>query len=145
DVQLGSMNPNVQGVAVWNQTTGTRMNLFAADFIKVSDSRQKKNVRAISQALAHVTQLRGVIYEKHEQGTAHARRDAGRHLGFIAQEVHAILPEVVFQDSKGMYGISYTSILPLVVEAIKEQQQTIVRLQEELAVIKEGRPIAHYS
>jgi hypothetical protein len=139
DVQLGSMNPNVQNVAVWNQSTGTRMKLFAADFIKVSDSREKKNVRAISRALAQVTQLRGVIYEKHEQGTHHDSRDAGSHIGFIAQEVNAILPEVVFQDSKGMYGISYTSVIPLMVEAIKEQQQTILCLQKELEVIKGSR------
>jgi hypothetical protein len=136
------MNPNVQNVAVWNQTTGTRMTLFAADFIKVSDSRQKKNVRAISQALAQVTQLRGVIYEKHEQGTHHDSRDAGSHIGFIAQEVNAILPEVVSQDSKGMYGISYTSVIPLMVEAIKEQQQTILGLQKELEVIK-GSCLGH--
>lgn len=140
DVQLGSMNPNVQNVAVWNQSAGKRMNLFAADFIKASDSRQKKNVRAISRALAQVTQLHGVIYEKHEQGTHHDSRDAGSHIGFIAQEVNAILPEVVFQDSKGMYGISYSSVILLVVEAIKEQQQTILRLQKELEVMKESCP-----
>jgi len=142
DVQLGSMNPNVRNVAVWNQSTGTRMTLFAADFIKVSDSREKKNVRAISRALAQVTQLRGVIYEKHEQGTHHDSRDAGNHIGFIAQEVNAILPEVVFQDSKGMYGISYTSVVPLLVEAIKEQQQTILCLQKELEVMK-GSCLGH--
>ena len=35
-----------------------------------------------------------------------------------------------------MYGISYTSVIPLMVEAIKEQQQTILGLQKELEVIK---------
>ena len=98
------------------------MELVAAEFIKRSDLRQQKNVRAISQALAYVTQLRGVIYAPHEEELQRTSRGEGSHLGFIAQEVNAILPEVVYQDSKEMYGISYTSVLPLVVKAIKEQQ-----------------------
>jgi Chaperone of endosialidase len=136
DVQLGSMNPNVQNIGIWNQAASRRMTLFAADFIKVSDARQKTNIRDISHALEQVKRLRGIAFEPLEEEPQAAGAGPRQHLGFIAQEVNDILPEVVSQDSKGMYGISYTSVIPLLVEAIKEQQQHIVKLQEELAALK---------
>jgi len=51
-------------------------------------------------------------------------------LGFIAQDVNAILPEVVqHDDSVDIYGINYTEIIPVLVEAIKEQQKKIEELE----------------
>jgi hypothetical protein len=132
DVQLGSFNSNVKNVAVWNEATKTRMNLFAADFIKASDLRDKKNIQPISRALDKVLQLRGVLYEKQQNEAQVSRGHSGSQLGFIAQEVNAVLPEVVARDSKGMYGIAYTSVIPLLVEAIKEQQASIEELKKNV-------------
>lgn len=51
-------------------------------------------------------------------------------IGFIAQEVKDILPEVVlYDDSADMYGIDYSKIIPVLVEAIKEQNEMIQDLQ----------------
>jgi len=56
----------------------------------------------------------------------------GRNLGFIAQEIKEVFPEVVSQDSKGYYSVAYSNVVPVLVEAMKEQQQTIAQLQTQL-------------
>jgi len=47
----------------------------------------------------------------------------GRDIGLIAQDVEAIIPELVYTDSKGYKSLSYDKIVPVLVEAIKEQQK----------------------
>lgn len=53
-------------------------------------------------------------------------------IGLIAQEVEAILPEVVFTSLDGTKGIAYSDIVGLLVEAIKEQQTVIDEQQGRL-------------
>ncbi|MBN2543973.1 tail fiber domain-containing protein, partial [bacterium] len=92
-----------------------------------SDKRLKKNINTISNALARVEQLRGVQFEW-EDTKHHAE---GKHIGFIAQEVLPILPEVV--DRPGEYfGMQYAPITAVLVEAIKEQQDEIKSLMKQL-------------
>jgi len=45
-------------------------------------------------------------------------------VGFIAQELERVLPEAVTKDEKG-YRVAYSEVVPLLVEAIKEQQREI--------------------
>ena len=52
-----------------------------------------------------------------------------RRIGLIAQEVEEVLPEVVYTDSDGMKSVSYGSIIGLLIEAIKEQQEIIMQLK----------------
>lgn len=58
-------------------------------------------------------------------------------MGFIAQEVKDVLPEVISQDSNGFYSMSYASVVPLLVEAIKEQQKIIDELKKKTSEIDE--------
>jgi|GEM_PF-2854172 len=54
------------------------------------------------------------------------------HLGFIAQEVKEIVPEAVeYDDETGLYSMSYTALIPILVEAIKEQQKQIDALKRK--------------
>lgn len=51
------------------------------------------------------------------------RKKRKNHIGFIAQEVFQILPEVVhYDDSADIYTMDYSKMIPLLVEAVKEQQ-----------------------
>lgn len=54
------------------------------------------------------------------------------YFGFIAQEVEPIFPELVSTDENGDKFISYTEFIPLLVEAIKEQQTEIEALQTQI-------------
>ena len=92
------------------------------DVTAYSDKRLKRNIETISNPVDIVNCLRGVNYEKD-----------GRHsTGVIAQEVEEFLPEVVHTDAEGMKSVAYGNITGLLIEAIKEQQQTIENLQKQI-------------
>jgi phage baseplate assembly protein gpV len=97
-----------------------------------SDIRLKKNISTISSALDKVIHLHGVNYEWKETEN-HAE---GLQMGFIAQEVKEIIPEVV--DSNGdYYSMQYAPITALLVEAIKEQQQQMEKQQQQIEELKQ--------
>ncbi|MCK5137954.1 MAG: tail fiber domain-containing protein [Bacteroidales bacterium] len=53
-------------------------------------------------------------------------------IGFIAQDLQEYFPNLVRQDKKGFYSIDYNSLLPVLVEAIKDQQERIVELESQI-------------
>ena len=58
------------------------------------------------------------------------------HFGFIAQDFQQIFPELVQTDKDGYLCIDYIAFIPVLTEAIKEQQATIETLQEEIDQLK---------
>jgi uncharacterized protein YlxW (UPF0749 family) len=62
--------------------------------------------------------------------------DQGKQLGFVAQEIKEVLPEVVSQDSNGYYSIAYSKVIPVLVEAIKDQQQEAMEKNAEIEKLK---------
>jgi hypothetical protein len=95
-----------------------------------SDIRLKENFESIGNALDLVSQLNGLYYTwKKDAGT-----DKPRKLGFIAQEVEKVIPELVKTDSEGMKSVDYVSVVPVLVEALKHQQKQIDELKALLHV-----------
>lgn len=92
----------------------------------LSDVRLKKNVTTITNALGKVKKIRGVNYEWKDT----EKYDEGPQIGFIAQEVNKIIPEVV-DDSGEFYSMQYAPITALLVEAIKDQQKIIENLKTQ--------------
>jgi hypothetical protein len=86
-----------------------------------SDVRAKENIATIDSALDKVMALRGVYYTRKDN-------PGPRQVGVIAQEVEAILPEVVMTDSEGKKSVAYGNIVALLLEGMKEQQSTIKSL-----------------
>jgi Chaperone of endosialidase/Collagen triple helix repeat (20 copies) len=110
-------------------------NVYAA-----SDRRIKKNIVTIDNALNKVLRLRGVYYEKIKDIDAEnpQLRVNPRQLGMIAQEVDEVVPELVTYDSTtDEFGLNYAPTVGLLVEAIKEQNATIVKQQSEIDELKE--------
>jgi hypothetical protein len=101
-------------------------------FISCSDIRYKKSIASISNALDKVARLRGVSFDWRKEEFPELNFSAGRNLGFIAQEIKEVLPEVVSQDAKGYYSVAYSQVVPVLVEAIKEQQKELAATQTEL-------------
>jgi hypothetical protein len=107
-----------------------------------SDKRQKENIKNITNALEKVNKLQGVNYDYKREvfisdSIKYSSKEIDRleksrkgQIGFLAQDVYEILPEVVvYDDSTDIYGIEYDKVVPLLVEAIKEQQQQIETLK----------------
>jgi len=80
-------------------------------------------------------QLRGVNF------TWKNNPESGNQIGFIAQEVKQVVPELVSGTEgdieKGeTLSMSYGNLTPLLVEAIKEQQKIIADLQRRVALLE---------
>jgi hypothetical protein len=98
-------------------------------FVQVSDARYKTHVAPIGSALEEVLNLRGVTYDWDRERWPNRNFAAGRQIGFIAQEIEKVLPEVVYTDKDGYKSVSYANVVPVLVEAIKAQQQEIDALK----------------
>jgi len=96
----------------------------------LSDLRLKKDIKAISNALDKVKNLRGVNYKWKEPISG----EEGLQIGFIAQEVEKILPEVVRKGET--YSMQYAPVTAVLVEAVKEQQSQIESLKAEIEELK---------
>ena len=90
----------------------------SADVIAYSDRRIKENIIPITQALQKIQQLQGVYYTRKDQ------EDKSRKIGFIAQEVEEVVPEVVMTDSSEdkKKSIAYQNLTALLAQGMKEQQ-----------------------
>jgi len=97
-----------------------------------SDERVKDIIEPITDATEKVSTLRAVIgkYKTDEEGT--------RRSFLIAQDVQAVLPEAVSvkEDEIGTLGVQYTEVIPLLVAAIKEQNQLITTLTDRITALE---------
>jgi hypothetical protein len=101
-------------------------------FVNNSDARYKTNLTALPHALEAVLKLRGVAYDwRTDLPGQHFT--AQRQIGFIAQEVEQVLPELVYTDTEGYKSVAYVNVVPVLVEAIKQQhkQMTLLKTQNE--------------
>ncbi len=102
-----------------------------------SDKRYKKNITAIPGALELVQHLQGTQYEFRTDEFKNKKLSEGRQYGFIAQDMKEVLPELVRPDEEGHYAINYDGVIPVLVEAMKEQQSVIEELKKEVTELKE--------
>jgi hypothetical protein len=120
-----------------------------------SDARLKKEIKTISGAVDLVKNLRGVNYYYDQDKYPDLNLPTGEQYGFIAQEIEKVMPnevrEAVFpgnQNVKGANGkvepakdykfktVAYTNIIPVLVEAIKEQQKQIEDMKQQIEDLK---------
>ncbi|HMB93588.1 MAG TPA: tail fiber domain-containing protein, partial [Rhodothermales bacterium] len=108
----------------------------ATDFVNTSDARLKRDIRPLEDPLELIQQLRGVSYAWDR--AQHPEWEPGRQLGFLAQEVAEVLPELVHEDESGYLLVNYQAMLPVLVEALKAQQRTIQAQQGEITALQEA-------
>ncbi len=97
--------------------------VLADSYAIYSSRRWKTNIHTLQGALQRVEQLRGVTYDL---------KDSGKHeVGVIAEEVGAVVPEVVTYEENGKdaRGVDYSRLTALLIEATKEQQHEIRKEQ----------------
>jgi hypothetical protein len=92
-----------------------------------SDENLKTNVKTLENALDKVLNLRGVEFNYKEHG--------GKSIGFIAQEVEKVIPELVStqndENDVQLKSVAYQNFVALLVEAIKELKTEIDKLKNE--------------
>jgi hypothetical protein len=95
--------------------------------IQTSDVRLKKGISNLNYGLNELMQLRPVSFQWKDDN------NGSQHLGFIAQETQEVIPEAVVQseDPASPLGMNYTTLIPVVIKAVQEQQSMVTTLQAE--------------
>ena len=96
-----------------------------------SDERLKENIINLDGSLSKVLKLRGTRFDWKE-GNDGVHSFEGNDIGFIAQEIKEVLPEVVGEMKGGYYGVKYEKLTPILVEAIKELSAKVADLEKKL-------------
>lgn len=104
--------------------------------IQTSDSRLKTNILPLQYGLKEVMQMNPVSYNWRTGSDENK-------IGLIAQEVQQLVPEVVKGDEQQeLLGMNYAELVPVLINAIKEQQQQIDKIEKkvnELAAKKQTK------
>ncbi len=129
-VGLGNTSPTVR-----LQVTG---DIIANSIAGSSDARFKTNIVTIKNPLQKVLALRGVHFNWNTSAFPQKMFSEKRTLGFIAQEVEKVLPEIVQTENttEGYKSVQYDKVVALLVEAMKEQQKQINQLKKEIKKLK---------
>jgi|GEM_PF-3785216 len=96
-------------------------------YVTTSDKRFKKNVVEMKPVLERIKRLRPVSYHYNRQEDSE-----NKVLGFIAQEVKPLFPELVFESEDGSLGMGYAHLGVIAIKAAKEQQEIIDRQQGQI-------------
>lgn len=107
----GSMN-------FWH-TGGSWTTLYAWHFVAMSDSTLKKDITRLNECSSIIKKLNGHKYhfiKPQSNSTNEQKYD----YGVLAQEVERVLPDLVY-ESKGSKGVDYIGLIPVLIEAMKEQ------------------------
>jgi trimeric autotransporter adhesin len=116
-----------------NRMVGINGALTMTAVLTPSDIRLKKEIEPLKSSLEKVMNLKGVSYIWKADENQGRGFNADRNIGLIAQDVENIIPEVVHTDVNGFKALSYDKLVPVLVEAIKEQQDVIKELKGEMA------------
>ena len=100
----------------------------AGAWTNASDARLKKNIVNIKYGLADVLRLQPRSYQMNDV--------AGNFVGFVAQELQTVIPEVVSGDPEKQLGVDYGSLVAVAFKAIQEQQALITALTARITALE---------
>ena len=99
----------------------------SGDVVISSDARLKSNIVSLGSTLPKLLQIDGKSYEMKGK----------QKIGVLAQEIQEVFPELVTKDDNEMLAVNYQGLVPVLINALKEQQSEIDRLKEqEIKIIK---------
>lgn len=96
----------------------------SAALYQSSDERLKTNIETVDSALTRIINSRGVTFD---------RNNGVKEVGVVAQEIQKTIPEVVSMDKNDYLSVNYNGIVGVLIEAIKEQDKRISKLEQQLA------------
>lgn len=105
---------------------------YTGNLVQTSDRRLKENIRPLETPLSKLDAINGVYYNMKETPEV-------TQIGVIAQDVQTVLPEAVtvIDPENGYLGVSYTSLVPVLIEAVKELKAQNEALQQQNTEILE--------
>ncbi|MCF8464757.1 MAG: tail fiber domain-containing protein [Flavobacteriales bacterium] len=121
------------GIGITNPTYKLHVNgkIRTNAINETSDGRLKKDIKTISNASNLVKAIDGVTYYWRTDEFPNMQLEERLQYGVIAQEIEKIVPELVNTDSEGWKSVEYTHLVPILLEALKEQMETIDKLTDQ--------------
>ncbi len=127
--------------AISSFSTGSDVNLLSIDntgnatiagnLSLNSDRRLKTDIQSINGALETIDKLDGKRYHWKPE----LQKGNEQQVGLIAQEVEAVLPELVSENDKGIKSVNYVALVPVLINAVKEQQAQIAAQQKQIEAL----------
>ena len=93
----------------------------SGDVVISSDARLKSNIVSLGSTLPKLLQIDGKSYEMKGK----------QKIGVLAQEIQEVFPELVSEDDNEMLAVNYQGLVPVLINALKEQQSEIDRLKKQ--------------
>ena len=104
-----------------NTTVGNNLTV-SGDIVVSSDARLKANIVSLGSTLAKLLLIDGKRYTM--------KKDGKQKIGVLAQDIQKVFPELVTTDDKDMLAVNYQGLVPVLINALKEQQSEIDELKE---------------
>jgi site-specific recombinase XerD len=133
DVSTGNRN------VCWSTSTLALTSAGSGATCSTSSREFKENIEDISYGLEELMKLRSVSFNY----KASFDPDTSKKIGFIAEEVAPIIPEVAIYEKGKLRGLNYEYMTSLVVKAVQEQQLIIEEQESKLAALDEDLTIAN--
>lgn len=119
----------------------------------LNDQQTKLNINSISNPVHKLTQLQPISFEYNTKQYKQLNLQTGKQYGFLAENIQAVFPELVkekripYMLGKNNYKnatistINETSLIPVLVASIIEQQQQINQLKTEIEELKNRKGV----
>lgn len=126
---ISGSNPLVSGTVKLDVAGVTR----TAGFYITSDKKFKKDIKTIDNSLEKIMSLEGKTYNWRNDEFKDKNFSNELQYGLIAQEVQKIIPSLVLETEKGELAMNYVGLIPVLIEAMKEQQVQINELKSQIS------------
>ena len=103
-----------------NATIGNDLTV-SGDIVVSSDARLKANIVSLGSTLARLLLIDGKTYTM--------KKDGKQKIGVLAQDIQKVFPELVSEDDNEMLAVNYQGLVPVLINALKEQDDKISRLE----------------
>lgn len=160
-LDISPENPRIAGtgdqIVFYNSATKTFNSIQVANVYNYSDARAKTNIQTLTTGMDKLLSLHPVSYNWKESALDKSlmksraavaqnspssnvaygpESDSNTQYGFLAQEVESVLPEAVHTDEEGHKMINYTSLIPMLVQAVQELEATVEKQSAVIAQLQ---------
>jgi trimeric autotransporter adhesin len=125
----GQIGASFTGTLTLDVAGGAR----ATGFYASSDKKFKKDIKPIDNSLDKIMALQGKTYNWRKEEFKDKNFSNELQYGLLAQEVQKVIPSLVIQSENGDLAMNYIGLIPVLIEAMKEQQTQINELKSQLS------------
>jgi hypothetical protein len=99
----------------------------SGDVVVSSDARLKSNIVSLGSTLSRILLIDGKSYEMKGK----------QKIGVLAQEIKEVFPELVSEDENEMLAVNYQGLVPVLINALKEQDERMKEQQSEIETYRD--------